>query len=75
MGSAQLLYTLLFGEYDQSELPEPQPEGLSAARRFELPAAPTTAIPINNSKRVNTAEMVKPPSVTEHTTQLLNDLD
>jgi hypothetical protein len=70
MGLAQIFYTLLFGEHDQSEMPEP---GLSAERRFSLPAAQTTPIPINDSKRVNTAEMVRPPSVTEHTTQLLND--
>ena len=75
MGSAQLLYTLLFSDYDQSELPESQPAGLSAARRFDLPAGQITPIPISDSKRVNTAEMVRPPSVTEHTTQLLNDND
>ena len=73
MGLAQVLYTLLFGGHDRSELTDSQHAGLSAERRFNLPAAQTTPIPIGNSKRVNTAEMVRPPSVTEHTTQLLND--
>ena len=72
MGLAQVLYTLLFGEHDQSELADPQHAGLNAERRVSLPVAQTT-IPISNSKRVNTAEIVRPPSVTEHTTQLLND--
>jgi hypothetical protein len=73
MGLAQVLYTLLFGEHYQSEMPGAEDAGLSAQRRFTLPAAQTTPIPINDSKGVNTAEMVRPPSVTEHTTQLLND--
>jgi hypothetical protein len=73
MGLAQVLYTLLFEEHDQSELPEPQRAGLSAANRVSLLAVQTTPIPINNSRQVNTAKMVRPSSVTEHTTQLLDD--
>ena len=72
MGIAQVLYTLLFGEHDQSEMTEPHDVGLSASRRISLPAAQTAPITINDSRR-NTAEMVRPPSVTEHTTQLLDD--
>lgn len=74
LGSAKVLYTLLFGEHDHSQLPAPLHAGLSATkRRFDLPAPQSTPIPINNSKRVNTAEMVQPPSVTDHTTRLLDD--
>lgn len=74
LGSAKVLYTLLFGEPAHSEMPAPLHAGLSATkRRFDLPAPQSTPIPINESKRINTAEMVRPPSVTEHTTQLLDD--
>jgi hypothetical protein len=70
LGSAKVLYTLLFGEND----PPPLSAGLSATkRRFALPAPQSTPVPLNNSKRVNTAEMVQPPSVTDHTTRLLDD--
>jgi len=72
IGAAQILYTLLFGEHYQSELREPPQAEWSAARRGSLPAASTAPITINDSQR-NTAEMVRPLSVTEHTTQLLND--
>ena len=72
MGLAQVLYTLLFEQHDRSEMPEAQGAGLRAERRFTLPAAQAAPITINDSRR-NTAEMVRPPSVTEHTTQLLED--
>jgi len=73
LGLAQVVYTLLFGKYDW-EMSESQPGELSATkRRFNLPAPQSFPIPTNDSKRINTAEMVRPPSVTEHTTQLLDD--
>lgn len=72
MGLAQVLYTLLFGEQEQSELPEPRHVELSAAPNVSLPAAQTAPIAINDARR-DTAEMVRPQSVTEHTTQLLED--
>ena len=37
-----------------------------------LPPAPSIPVPSLGSRRVNTAEMVQPPSVTEHTTILLH---
>ena len=74
LGVAQVLYTLLFGEHQESEMPVPHHGGLSAIKHpFNLPAARGTTIPINDPKRTNTAEMVRPPSVTEHTTRLLDD--
>ena len=76
IGLAQVLYTLLFGEHDRSEMAETPRAGLSATtRRSSLPAAQSTSTPINDPKQINTAEMVRPPSVTEHTTQLLDDND
>ena len=74
LGAAKVLYTLLFGERDNYELPAALQAGLTATkRRFELPNPQSTPIPINETKRLNTAEMVRPPSVTEHTTKLLDD--
>lgn len=45
----------------------------TAQRGSALP--PTQGVPVAtfNTPRVDTAEMVSPPSVTEHTTKLLND--
>jgi hypothetical protein len=74
LGSAKVLYTLLFGAHDQSKMPAPMHAGLNASkRRFDLASPQSTPMPINDSKRANTAEMVRPPSVTEHTTRLLDD--
>ena len=74
LGLAQAIYTLLFGKHDPGEVSESQPRELSATgRRPNLSAAHSTQTPIDYSKRINTAEMVSPQSVTEHTTQLLED--
>jgi hypothetical protein len=74
LGAAKVLYTLLFGEHDHSDLPAPLHAELTATkRRLDLPAPQSTPIPMNETKRLNTAEMVRPPSVTEHTTKLLYD--
>lgn len=71
---AKILYTLLFGEPYEPEMPEPYDRGLSAINhRLNLPPVQGTTIPINDPRRTNTAEMVRPRSVTEHTTQLLDD--
>lgn len=71
----------LFGEDEASpkrgQLSQPQPDlstKVSAGReRAALP--PTRSVPAAsfNSPRVNTAEMVQPPSITEQTTNLLNN--
>lgn len=45
----------------------------TAARRSALPPSPGVPVAAFKTRRVNTAEMVPPPSVTEHTTKLLND--
>ncbi|MCA1600185.1 MAG: zinc ribbon domain-containing protein [Acidobacteria bacterium] len=44
----------------------------SASQESALPLAQTMPVPTLGSHRVNTAEMVQPPSVTEHTTRLLD---
>jgi uncharacterized protein (DUF983 family) len=43
-----------------------------ANQEFVLPPVQSTAIPSLESHRVNTAEMVSPPSITEQTTILLD---
>jgi hypothetical protein len=73
LGSAKVLYTLLFGAHDHFEMPASLHALNASKRRFDLPAPQSTPIPINDCKRVETAEMVRPPSVTEHTTRLLDD--
>ena len=67
----------LFGDEDAAR-PAPAPDLTTrvspAAHRAALP--PTRAVPAAapfNSPRVNTAEMLQRPSVTEHTTNLLDN--
>ena len=43
----------------------------AADQEFALPPAQSSALPSLESRRVNTAEMVPPPSITERTTNLL----
>ena len=45
----------------------------TAARNATLPASRSIPVAVLNAGRVNTAEMVNTPSVTEHTTKLLNE--
>ena len=50
-----------------------QPAAAAAARRPELSPQPTAPIESFIARRAETAEMVQPPSVTEHTTKLLEE--
>jgi hypothetical protein len=43
----------------------------SATHESGLPPAQMTPVPAHVSRRINTAEMVQPPSITEQTTNLL----
>jgi hypothetical protein len=45
----------------------------TATRGSALPPSPGMPVAAFNTRRVDTAEMVGPPSVTEHTTKLLNE--
>lgn len=45
----------------------------TAIRGSALPPARSVPVEAFNARRVETAEMVHPPSVTEHTTKLLNE--
>jgi hypothetical protein len=45
----------------------------TATRGTSLPPAQSVPVTAFNARRVDTGEMVSPPSVTEHTTKLLNE--
>jgi hypothetical protein len=45
----------------------------SATRGFALPQSQSVPVAAFNTRRADTAEMVRPPSVTEHTTKLLKE--
>lgn len=71
-GLAWMVYFLIFGEDSSTAAAGKQPSELSAAHGFALP--PMQSIPLTDFKtpRTNTAEMIR-PSVTEHTTKLLDN--
>lgn len=73
IGLAESLYTIIFGEPDPLGILASPPRELSTNQRLNLPATQGIPIPINEPRRINTAEMARRPSVTEHTTQLLDD--
>jgi hypothetical protein len=74
VGLAQVLYTLLFKEQDRLGISGARPTNLNTLEhRFSFPVSQGTPVTLNDSQRVHTAEMVRPPSVTEHTTRLLDD--
>lgn len=81
-GFVRLLYALIFEEgappfnVQNAALPYVQPvaqaQFSAGVRAPALP--PAQSIPVSNwRQRPNTAEIAHPPSVTEHTTRLLND--
>ena len=47
-------------------------EGAPTSQEIALPPAQSIPVPALRSHRVDTAEMVQPPSITEHTTILLD---
>jgi hypothetical protein len=78
-GVCWLVYSAIFGEdYAIPQAPKlPQQFGVNPQQQF-MANPPRTALPSANNyhvtmppQRINTSEMVDPPSVTEHTTHLL----
>jgi hypothetical protein len=51
---------------------EPQKQVTQGSEQPALPPAQGMPLPTRGSQRINTAEMVQPPSVTEHTTLLVD---
>jgi hypothetical protein len=87
-GALRVIYALIFEEGAKKALPlninqqppvfpayqqqQPRP-AVDAGRARQLP--PQQSVPASNWRRPNTAELTKPPSVTEHTTKLLEKRD
>lgn len=72
IGLAQVLYVRLFGE---SLLPERRKESAelkATEQQYNLPTTQNASLPPTNPKKRTTAELLQPPSVTEHTTTLLD---
>ena len=62
------IFNQLFSQNNREQIKQVAPVNHEAA----LPPAQSIPVPTLASHRVNTAEMVQPPSVTEHTTILLD---
>jgi hypothetical protein len=82
-GLTRILYALIFQESaprkkkQDSSLPNLAPSTIdqsgAVASGTVLPPAQSIPVTAFNARRVDTREMVNPPSVTEHTTKLLNE--
>jgi len=73
VGLAQVLYTLLFQEPERAALSGARPAGLQQPKPVvSFPVGQGTPIALD-ARRIHTAEMIRPASVTEHTTKLLDD--
>jgi hypothetical protein len=72
-GLSWLLYYLLFGEDISPFADQAQPQRyIAPQQRASLP--PTQDTPVTASpRRVNTADMANPPTVTDHTTRLFDE--
>jgi hypothetical protein len=67
-GFAWMLYSFIFGEESTPRATEITQPGDSARA---LPQPPPASINMARPRRINTAEIVEPTSVTDHTTRLL----
>lgn len=72
LGLTQMIYVRLFGENLLPEIRRPQPAALDNPERgFPLLSSRGAPVPAPDSSRMSTGEMLRPPSVTENTTSLL----
>jgi hypothetical protein len=81
-GLMRILYALLFESaapgaaqgVDAAQISSVKPAELNAPPRVSaLPPAQSIPVPTYTPRRMNTAELVRPPSVTENTTRLLDE--
>ncbi|HUQ33945.1 MAG TPA: hypothetical protein VM095_17625 [Pyrinomonadaceae bacterium] len=81
-GLMRILYALLFEsaasgaahDAEAAQLSPVKPAELNApSRAAALPPAQSIPVPDYTPRRMNTAELVRPPSVTENTTRLLDE--
>jgi len=84
LGLMRLLYAVIFQESEASMkkrqaqppyAPPAKPQQMNAARGGALPPAQSVPVSSYAQRRVETAEIVQPPSVTENTTKLLEHKD
>jgi hypothetical protein len=72
-GLAWLLYYMLFGEDVPPAADQAQPRRyIAPQQRASLPPALDTPV-TDSPRRVNTADMANPPTVTDHTTRLFDE--
>ena len=66
-----MLYARLFSDKTAPVINQAGQTTVSGSTRSSLP--PATSIPINSRQQVRTNELAQPPSVTDHTTRLLDN--
>ena len=72
-GILRIVYAYMFEQVVQGQAsPTQRAELDTSAGDYKLSPAQTRFVPGLDTRRVNTAEMINSPSVTEHTTKLLN---
>jgi hypothetical protein len=73
IGVMRIAYAYMFEQSEQGHAPLSQRNQLDRlASDYGLPPAQTNFAPDFRTRRANTAEMFNPPSITEHTTKLLD---
>jgi hypothetical protein len=73
IGLIQVLYVWLFGSKRSNVQYSPQPEIMAGQNRpMAMPYSETPPLRIEDRRDPNTAEIIRPVSVTEHTTKLLD---
>ena len=72
-GLSLLLYSRFFLEDVPLVQPQAQPYRLPEMQSNALPPASNIGMNIVSGRQVRTSELAGPPSVTEHTTKLLNN--
>jgi hypothetical protein len=73
IGLIQVLYVWLFGTKRANMQHSPQPEIMAAQNRpAAMPYSETPPLRIEDRRDPNTSEIIRPASVTEHTTKLLD---
>jgi hypothetical protein len=69
LGLMRLLYSVIFEEEHAPANQKPQPLQVRAFNQTALPPPPAS---VTAPRRVKTADMINPPSITENTTNLLD---
>lgn len=73
VGLALLIYSHFFLDDVPLVQAQPQPYRLQNMQSNVLPPASNMGMNVVSGKEVRTSELARPPSVTEHTTKLLNN--